>query len=235
MSSHPGKETVEQQSAYNDEATHRRFAISDERIRYWSILDSWTASEAAALILLLDPDRVDSKYIALMPETSVISQKFKDNKRVIERSDELTGDDTPKEIIEALIIKGIPVPEKLQNAVKVHEEASSYRLNLLKVANKKLKNDVEILKKSLNEKRIDSMKKIIAYLSIMTKDYIPGKNSRIHQMVEKDLKDVGVAITHDTVKSVLDDCAEVIAEEGDIDRLIETASKRVKKSEFGKH
>jgi len=44
-------------------------------------------------------------------------------------------------------------------------------------------------------------------------------------------------LSHDTVKSVLDDCAAFIAEEGDLDALIEKARKRgsAKKSEFGKN
>lgn len=226
-------EKIDVQSIYNDELTIVHFSVSDDRIRYWSILDTWTASEAAALILLLDPDHVDSKYIAFMPKNSEISQKFIDNKRIIERSGDLDGNDSPKEIIEMLIQKGVKIPEKLSYEVKISDEISSEKLNKLKIANMKLKLDIENLNKSLNEKRIDSMKKIVGYLSIMTKEYIPGKSSGIHQRVEDDLAYMGVRLTHDTVKSVLDDCAAYLREAGDIDLLIEKASKRVKRSEIG--
>lgn len=161
MSDDANNESETKESAYDDEVTREKFSISDDRIRYWSTLDMWTPSEASALILLLDPDYVNVKYIERMSCNSVILKKFKDNKRIIERSDNLTGDDSPKDIIEVLISKNVSISERLLNNVNVYQELNSNKINKLKVINKKLRNDIDTIKKNMNERRIDSMKKII--------------------------------------------------------------------------
>jgi hypothetical protein len=151
--------------------------VSD--LEYWARMPGWTTTEAAALLLGLDPD-------AVVSEDDV--PKVHRFQRVLERAcqmDLLTNPVAPREFLEWAKSNRIDIPVALEEAV-----AKGKRIRNWRTSAKKYKRDLRKREDSVDDLSKKAKKSLYRILLALAKEhcgYVPYKNNNAAAQIEKTL------------------------------------------------
>lgn len=205
-----------------------RADLAEGRLIYWSALDSWTASEGAAIALDVDPTFAKWNQIKNIPESDSFASKFRDIRRLLIRSASVADDPCPRNICRFLNKRKVPIKESTMSIVKKYGIKPKSQLDTNnKIKINKLENELKYLKKLDNTVRNRNMSTLIGYLAIVHARINPDKNNPIGKQVDSDLTGFDVHMSDDTVRGILKTSfSRLNMEDGLVDYLIEMARKK---------
>lgn len=202
-------------------------SIRESRLIAWAKLESWTAVEAAAIVLERDPDLISWEDVQSLPPSEEFTLQFKHVRRLILRATELSDDKSPSNIIRYLIANDVHVPSYVKDAIDTHgtEPPSDTRRRDRRTIDK-LKKQVRRLEQSPEGRRQRNIQLVLARLAIVNAGYRPEKNSSIAKQVSMDLGECHAEISDDTVRSILQECTRPLDDDqGRLAKLVELADR----------
>jgi hypothetical protein len=175
---------------------------------FWGLMPGWTISEAAALLLGLDPDSMSrEREDDVTPGTH--RWRYRQLRRRLARAQEMDDLDDPmrpQDFLEWAISNKLPVSDTLLKSVKTVKKLRNWRVKYFSM--KRRRDELaEKLKEDVNPKERTSLLTIILG---MTRHILKHKAGNIHtvSMIERAIKKADLKLSDDVIRKFLEEAAE---------------------------
>jgi hypothetical protein len=179
--------------------------------KYWCRMPGWTVTEAAALLLDLDPDR--PKKSGKDTDFDAKEWEYFRLRRLMKRAetmDLLSSPMSPREFLQWAMSNNIPRNEKLEGIVTSTKRLSDWRKRYFRMKRRRDQLAEELEDKVLPKERLTFLKLVLGMARAKFAHKKGGHNTvgQIHDSLEK--KGRGITLAKDSIKKYLDEADERI-------------------------